>query len=485
MDILSVSDIGKKFGMIKDNQANLNRLHIVLDALIMVVAFALSWYIRIIVIAGNELFKPAVGVLPMEVYFAALYFIIPGYLILYSSFNLYTPRRVTKLTGEIAEIIKANTVGLIGFLVVLYMIKMTHFSRGVIFIFFGLNIVLCSISRIILRKILRFFRAKGYNLKHIMLVGYSRAAEAYIARITDNPQWGYAVAGVLDDDVPVGTSYHGVKVVGRIDELQDYLDKNSYDEITVTLPLDNYDRLEELVAKCEKSGVHTKFIPDYTSLFPSNPYTEDVQGLAVINIRYIPLSNFLNKAVKRLMDIVGSIVAMIIFSPFMLFAVIAIKATDKGPIIFKQERVGLQGKPFMMYKFRTMAVQTESEEKTGWTTRNDSRVTKVGKFLRRTSIDEMPQFFNILKGDMSLVGPRPERPQFVEKFKEQIPRYMVKHQVRPGLTGWAQINGYRGDTSIRKRIEFDIYYIENWTIWFDLKILAGTFSHGFINKNAY
>jgi len=485
VDILSVSDIGKKFGMIKDNQANLNRLHIVLDALIMVVAFALSWYIRIIVIAGNELFKPAVGVLPMEVYFAALYFIIPGYLILYSSFNLYTPRRVTKLTGEIAEIIKANTVGLIGFLVVLYMIKMTHFSRGVIFIFFGLNIVLCSISRIILRKILRFFRAKGYNLKHIMLVGYSRAAEAYISRITDNPQWGYAVAGVLDDDVPVGTSYHGVKVIGRIDELQDYLDKNSYDEITVTLPLDNYDRLEELVAKCEKSGVHTKFIPDYTSLFPSNPYTEDVQGLAVINIRYIPLSNFLNKAVKRLMDIVGSIVAMIIFSPFMLFAVIAIKATDKGPIIFKQERVGLQGKPFMMYKFRTMAVQTESEEKTGWTTRNDSRVTKVGKFLRRTSIDEMPQFFNILKGDMSLVGPRPERPQFVEKFKEQIPRYMVKHQVRPGLTGWAQINGYRGDTSIRKRIEFDIYYIENWTIWFDLKILAGTFSHGFINKNAY
>ncbi len=456
-----------------------------LDALIMVVAFALSWYIRIIVIAGNELFKPAVGVLPMEVYFAALYFIIPGYLILYSSFNLYTPRRVTKLTGEIAEIIKANTVGLIGFLVVLYMIKMTHFSRGVIFIFFGLNIVLCSISRIILRKILRFFRAKGYNLKHIMLVGYSRAAEAYIARITDNPQWGYAVAGVLDDDVPVGTSYHGVKVIGRIDELQDYLDKNSYDEITVTLPLDNYDRLEELVAKCEKSGVHTKFIPDYTSLFPSNPYTEDVQGLAVINIRYIPLSNFLNKAVKRLMDIVGSIVAMIIFSPLMLFAVIAIKATDKGPIIFKQERVGLQGKPFMMYKFRTMAVQTESEEKTGWTTRNDSRVTKIGKFLRRTSIDEMPQFFNILKGDMSLVGPRPERPQFVEKFKEQIPRYMVKHQVRPGLTGWAQINGYRGDTSIRKRIEFDIYYIENWTIWFDLKILAGTFSHGFINKNAY
>jgi exopolysaccharide biosynthesis polyprenyl glycosylphosphotransferase len=169
----------------------------------------------------------------------------------------------------------------------------------------------------------------------------------------------------------------------------------------------------------------------------------------------------------------------------MLAAAIAVKVSSKGPIIYKQERIGLGGEPFKMYKFRTMKVQTEAEEKKGWTTKGDPRVTKVGAFLRKTSIDEMPQFFNIFIGQMSLVGPRPERPQFVEKFKEQIPRYMVKHQVRPGLTGWAQINGYRGDTSIRKRIDYDIYYIENWTMTFDFKILLGTIRYGFINKNAY
>ena len=169
----------------------------------------------------------------------------------------------------------------------------------------------------------------------------------------------------------------------------------------------------------------------------------------------------------------------------MLAAVIGIKTTSRGPLIFKQERVGLHNKPFQMYKFRSMEVQNDADEKKGWTTKNDPRVTKVGRLLRSTSIDELPQFFNVLKGDMSLIGPRPERPLFVEKFKEEIPRYMIKHQVRPGITGWAQVNGYRGDTSIKKRIEYDLYYIENWSMAFDFKILFLTFFKGFINKNAY
>ena len=208
-------------------------------------------------------------------------------------------------------------------------------------------------------------------------------------------------------------------------------------------------------------------------------------GLPVINIRYVPLSNTVNRLIKRAMDIIGALFAIILFSPVMVAATIAVRCSSKGPIIFRQERIGLNGKPFMMYKFRTMEVQEQKQESKGWTTRNDPRVTEVGKFLRKTSIDEMPQFFNVLFGKMSLVGPRPERPQFVEKFREEIPRYMVKHQVRPGITGWAQINGYRGDTSIRKRIEYDIYYIENWSVGFDLKILFGTIFHGFVNKNAY
>lgn len=208
-------------------------------------------------------------------------------------------------------------------------------------------------------------------------------------------------------------------------------------------------------------------------------------GLPVINIRNVPLTNTANMLTKRLMDIVGSLVGIVLTSPIMLICAIAVKATSRGPVVFKQERVGLHGKHFSMYKFRSMEQQKPSEEQKAWTVKNDPRVTNVGKIMRRTSLDELPQLFNILKGDMSLVGPRPERPLFVDKFKEEIPRYMVKHQVRPGLTGWAQVNGYRGDTSIRKRIEYDLYYIENWTVWLDVKIIFMTFFTGFINKNAY
>ena len=273
--------------------------------------------------------------------------------------------------------------------------------------------------------------------------------------------------------------------VGCIANLMIILPSSRLDEIAITLGLSEYYRLEEIVALCEKSGVHTKFIPDYNNVIPTKPYTEDLQGLPVSNIRSVPLSEPLNKWMKRGEDIFGEIVAIILLSTVMLVTAIMIKKTSPGPLIFSQERVGLQNRPFKMYKFRSMIVQDEKKEKKGWTTKDDPRVTTVGRFIRKTSIDELPQLFNVLRGDMSLVGPRPERPQFVEKFKEEIPRYMIKHQVRPGLTGWAQVNGYRGDTSIKKRIEHDLYYIENWTLGFDFKIIFLTFFKGFINKNAY
>ena len=257
------------------------------------------------------------------------------------------------------------------------------------------------------------------------------------------------------------------------------------DEIAITLSIGDYGDLEQLVAECEKSGVHTKFIPDYNGIIPTKPYTEDLQGLPVINIRRVPLNDLLNATVKRIVDIFGAVVALVLFSPIMLVTAGLIKLTSPGPLIYKQERVGLHNRPFNMYKFRSMEVQEPDKEKGKWTTPHDPRVTPVGRFIRKTSIDEMPQLFNVLLGDMSLVGPRPERPFFVEKFKEEIPRYMIKHQVRPGMTGWAQVNGYRGDTSIVKRIEHDLYYIENWTLGFDFKILFLTFFKGFINKNAY
>lgn len=468
--------------MIKDNQKIFNRLLVAMDAVLTGASFILAYYIKFYIFEQG----PGIGVLPVGDYFKLLYLIVPLYLVLYYSCNVYTPKRTVKRRHEISGIFQANTIGMAALIIVLYVIvKEINYSRSVMAIFYALNIFLMTLSRIILRKFLQTMRSKGYNLKHILLVGYSRAAEEYISRIIDNPQWGYVVCGILDDHIPAGTVYKGVKVLGTIGNLEIILPENKLDEIAITLALKDYDILEEIVDTCEKSGVHTKFVPDYNSMIPTRPYTEDLMGLPVINIRYVPLTNTGNILIKRAMDIVGSLCGIILTAPIMLVAAILVKCSSPGPVIFKQERVGLHNKPFWMYKFRSMEQQAPAKEKKAWTVRNDPRVTGIGKILRRTSLDELPQLFNILKGDMSLVGPRPERPLFVEKFKEEIPRYMVKHQVRPGLTGWAQVNGLRGDTSIRKRIEYDIYYIENWTIGFDIKIIFMTFFTGFINKNAY
>ncbi|MCI6422809.1 MAG: undecaprenyl-phosphate glucose phosphotransferase [Blautia sp.] len=467
--------------MIKENQKHFNRLQVAIDAFVIAVSYFMAWFLKF----HLPFLSDGGGRLPFRIYMSALLLIVPGYLLLYYACSLYTPKRVQGRRLEFSNIWKANTIGMFLLLAVLYMIKLMDFSRHVIFIFYVVNICMEILSRTLIRVGLRKMRASGYNQKHILLVGYSRACEEYIDRILANPQWGYQIRGILDDNVAAGTEYKGIKVLGRIANLMVILPQNHLDEIAITLGLSEYFRLEEIVALCEKSGVHTKFIPDYNRIIPTKPYTEDILGLPVINIRYVPLTNTFNALVKRIMDIFGAIAAIVLFSPIMLFSVIMIKLTSPGPLIYKQERVGLHNRTFMMYKFRSMEVQPPEEEKKAWTVKNDPRVTNFGKFMRKTSIDELPQLFNVLKGEMSLVGPRPERPFFVEKFREEIPRYMIKHQVRPGLTGWAQVNGYRGNTSIRKRIEYDLYYIENWTIGLDVKILILTFFKGFVNKNAY
>ena len=465
--------------MIKENQKHFNRLQVLIDAFVIAFSYVMAWVIKFQILKNDD------GKLPFKVYMLALVAIVAVYLVLYHMFNLYTPKRVQGRRLELWNIVKANTVGIALILGVLYLIKMIDFSRWMLFYFVVLNVVLETIARNLIRYFLRSIRRNGYNLKHIVLVGYSRAAEEYIDRILDNPQWGYKIRGILDDHIEAGTEYRGIKVIGRIANLMVILPENRLDEIAITLGLSEYYRLEEIVNLCEKSGVHTKFIPDYNRVIPTKPYTEDILGLPVINIRHVPLTNTFYAAMKRTMDIAGALCAIILFSPVMLFSAIMIKITSPGPLIFKQERVGLHNHTFMMYKFRSMDVQAPEQEKSKWTVKNDPRVTNFGKFMRKTSIDELPQLFNVLKGEMSLVGPRPERPFFVEKFKEEIPRYMIKHQVRPGMTGWAQVNGYRGNTSIKKRIEYDLYYIENWTLGLDVKILFLTIFRGFINKNAY
>ncbi len=467
--------------MIKENQRLLNRIQVVLDGLVMLLCYAVAWFIRF----KTGIFPQDLWVLSLRGYMKLLVYILPGFLLLYYMYKLYEPKRVLGRRLEAWRILQANGIGVMVLIVVLYVTKQIDVSRRMLAVFAVLNVCLTIIERNLIRLFLRNIRKKGYNLKQILLVGYSNATEGYIDRILQNPEWGYEIRGILDDHKEIGYQYRGIKVIGWLADLDIILPQSHLDEIVITLGLNEYTKLGMLVNKCEKSGVHTKFIPDYNNIIPTKPYTEDILGLPVINIRHVPLTNWLNRFVKRTVDIFGALVAIVLFSPIMIIVSIIIKMTDSGPLIYKQERVGLKNEPFYMYKFRSMVVQKEADEKTKWTVKDDPRVTPIGRFMRSTSIDELPQLFNILKGDMSLVGPRPERPQFVEKFKEEIPRYMIKHQVRPGLTGWAQVNGFRGDTSIRKRIEYDLYYIENWTLGFDFKIILLTFFKGFINKNAY
>lgn len=475
------------YSVIKDNQKTLNRLHILMDIIIIVISFLIAYYIRFYsFLTNNAIFKVEKETFySLAVYAQSLYFIVPLYLFIYNKAKLYTPKRGKKRWTEFFYISYSNFLGLAFYLFFLYMINEGDISRFFLAMFTFINVILSSLVRMTVAQALILIRRRGYNLKHVILVGYSRASEAYIDRIFANPQWGYYIHGILDNNMEIGTKYKKVPVIGRLDQLEEYLVKMSLDEIAITISINNYEQLEKLVFICEKSGVHTKFIPDYYSFISTKPYTEDLYGLPVINIRNVPLSNTFNWISKRIVDIIGSFVGLLVCALPMLIVAIIIKLTSKGPLIFSQVRVGKNNKPFKMYKFRSMTLQTEEEEEKAWTTYNDPRVTSIGKFIRKTSIDELPQLFNILRGDMSLVGPRPERPQFVEQFKEVIPRYMIKHQVPPGLTGWAQINGYRGDTSIAKRIEHDLYYIENWTFGFDLKIMFLTIFKGFINVNAY
>ena len=432
-----------------------------MDAGIIGAAYFFSWYLRF----KSGFFVQDAGVLPAKTYFSALFLIIPGYLLLYSIFQLYMPRRVKSYRKELMDIIRANGIGFMIFILVLYFIKQEHFSRQMLCIFFFINISLEFASRYLIRTILWKMRKQGLNQKHILMIGESQMAEQYMDRLRENPKWGYQVFAHLKDE----------------EKLERILEGNELDEVVIALRAEDYGKLERIVDVCEKAGVHTKMIPDFGKVISTRPYIEDVQGIPVIHVRRVPLNIMRNRAAKRAVDLIGATVAIILFSPVMLLTVLVVALTEEGSVIYRQERVGLHNQVFYMYKFRSMIMQDEEKEKAEWSTRNDPRITPVGKLIRRTSIDELPQLFNVLKGEMSLVGPRPERPQFVQKFRDEIPRYMVKHQVRPGMTGWAQINGYRGNTSIEKRIEYDLYYIENWTMVFDMKILILTIFKGFFD----
>ncbi len=466
--------------MIKQNQRLLSGILVIIDALIVILALICAWTLRF----KTTLFWSLGESLPLENYLLLAIIIVPMYLIFYYFFGLYKPYRdQSSIILEANQIIKANFLMFIILIAVLFVINQPNYSRIMLFLLAVFSTIFAIIERFSFRKILKHIRSNDHNLKHILIIGDGELAIKFADKIKAKKYLGYHIHGFLGYNHEVGENINGLNVIGKINDLEYFLSNHEYDRVIFTIPLEYYDNLTELVDICENQGVKAEIIPDYYKYFPAKPSVDMIDELPIINIRYVPLDDVFNKFLKKATDIIISLIAIIITSPIMLITAIIIKLTSPGPIIFKQERIGYRRKPFMMYKFRSMKTQDESTEISEWTTEDDPRKTRIGSFIRKTSIDELPQFFNILKGEMSVVGPRPERPYFVDKFKQEIPKYMIKHQVRPGLTGWAQVHGCRGNTSIKKRIEYDIEYVENWYFNWDILIIWKTIVKG--NTNAY
>lgn len=468
--------------MVRQSQGFLSQIYAFTDFICVQLIFLFSWWLKF-----KSGWIPYDNPLPLHNY--ALWSLIYGGIAIFLSysFNFYTPKRRKKFSYELFTIIQVYTISLLILLSFLFIFKELDISRSFLLLFLVNNILAISFYRYILKTSLKRLRQKGYNKQFVLILGAGSIGKRFYRNLLKHPELGYEVVGFLDDfhDCHEVGFENYKPILGRVDELEAILETTLIDEVIIALPLDAHHKFGKIINTCEKAGVKTLIIPDYFDYLPSKPYFDNFAGIPLINVRDIPLDEFRNRFFKRAFDIVFSLAAILITLPLLILIAIGVKITSPGPIIFKQERVGLNRRNFMMYKFRSMRVQTEQSSDTQWTTENDPRKTKFGTFLRKTSLDELPQFFNVLFGHMSVVGPRPERPYFVEQFKEEIPKYMVKHHIRPGITGWAQSNGLRGDTSIEDRIKYDIFYIENWSFLFDIKIIWKTIINGFVNKNAY
>jgi len=331
----------------------------------------------------------------------------------------------------------------------------------------------------------RWVRERGLNVRRIAIMGAGNLGRSVARQIQDSPWTGYKVIGFYDDNAALhGRRLDGVRVRGKPERLARLLRRSTVDEIWLALPLRAENRVKEILHDLRHFTATVRFVPDIFGFQLLNHSFSDVAGIPVLDLNASPMVGS-NRLLKAMEDRVLSAVILLLTSPLLLLIAIGVKLSSRGPVFYHQERVSWNGKPFQMLKFRSMPVNAEASTGAVWAKQGETRATRFGSFLRRTSLDELPQFINVLKGDMSIVGPRPERPVFVERFKDEIPNYMKKHLVKAGITGWAQVNGWRGDTDLNKRIEFDMHYIENWSLWFDLKILMLTLFRGFVHKNAY
>lgn len=399
--------------------------------------------------------------------------------------GLYSQMRSDSRFHEYYRIFKTATISAVIMMAAAFFYREYAYSRGVMAFFWAFSIAALVISHMTIRTILRAVRRRGYNLRYVLIVGAGELGQRLAETFSMHPESGLKVVGMLADEAgDVGKEHFGLKVIGVIDSVKDVIRKHGIDQIFIALPRYAHDRLEKTLALLDDEVVDIKLAPDIMQFMRLNSGVEDFDGIPIVSLTESPMYGW-NLVLKRVFDIAVSSAMIVLLSPLMAVIALLIKLESKGPLLYKQERMSLGGEPFIIYKFRSMKDGAEAKTGPVWASRDDDRRTRVGEFLRHTSLDELPQLFNVLKGDMSLVGPRPERPVFVEGFKKSVPMYMLRHKMKAGITGWAQVNGWRGATSLEKRIEYDLYYIENWSLLFDIKILWLTIWKGFVNKHAY
>ncbi len=420
-------------------------------------------------------------------YLIVLGCILPLWPGLFSFFRLYISRRHQSIFADFLPLLYSISTGVIFVSAFTFFYREISYSRLTFLLFGGLNFAFLFSERIVLRVILRTMRKRGYNLRRVLIIGAGELGRRVAHRMLGHPEMGFQVIGFLDDFHANGVYKKelGLEVLGKLAAISDIIEAQQIDKVIIALPTRALHKVERVVSVCEKEGVSTDIVPDLFNIVQPRTRVYDFAGLPLISVRFTPIESWGYRVGKRGFDLAFALSALLLCAPLMALIALGVKLTSSGPIIFKQERLGINRRRFHMLKFRSMSAGSEQhDQQAGLGARNDPRVTLLGAFLRRWSLDELPQFWNVLTGDMSIVGPRPERTYHVRQFKTQIPNYMIRHQVKAGITGWAQVNGLRGDTSIENRIEHDLYYIENWSFGFDLKIILLTVFKGMVNENA-
>jgi len=407
----------------------------------------------------------------IEIYLLAL---IPVWIVFMSSIRicgLYQPQRGKPLSGYFFNIIKVTSLSILVLAAITFFYREESFSRFVAVYFFCLTTILMVVSHFLIHLVLKKIRSLGFNVRHVLIAGTGDLAQSVAEKISLHSEYGFNIIGFLTAHTEeINSELGGVRVIGTLNEISAVIPKHKIDQLFIALPLNAHGDMEEVLASLGEETVDIKVVPDLLKFMNLQAGVEELDGLPIVNLTESPLHGW-NIVVKRLSDIIFSLIFIVISSPVLVLLAIAIKIESVGPVIYRQERVGLDGNIFEMLKFRSMYIGAEKETGPVWANKEDNRRTHLGSFLRKTSMDELPQLFNVLMGDMSLVGPRPERQVFVEEFKKSIPKYMLRLKMKAGLTGWAQVNGWRGNTSLDKRIEFDLYYIKNWSLLLDLKIM--------------